>query len=98
MNPMDLAEAASKALAEPDTRGMPIVVKKGRLPRGFPRGRLLNQRENGDRLYLCDPRRVMDWLVRHGLVQVERPGDTRLMAAADEVLGHTDGSAWASDR
>ena len=89
MNPMDLAKAASKALAEPDTRGMPIVVKKGRL---------LNQRENGDRLYLCDPRRVMDWLVRHGLVQVERPGDTRLMAAADEVLGHTDGSALASDR
>ena len=81
MKPLELAATAARALAEPGTVGVVLTVPKGGLPRGFPRGELLNEMERGgvvERTYHFDPHRVIAWLIRNGLVVMERTGNTTL--------------------
>lgn len=81
MKPLELAATAARALAEPGTVGMLLTIPKGGMPRGFPRGELLNEMERGgrvERTYHFPPMKVIEWLVRNGLVIVERSGTNTL--------------------
>ena len=73
MTPLQMAVECSKAAAQ--GCGAVLVVPKGGMPKGFPRGELLNERDRGgvvERPYRFDPNRVLAWLVRNGLIAVER--------------------------
>lgn len=81
MKPLEMAATAARALAEPGTLGVVLTVPKGGMPRGFPRGELLNEMERGgrvERTYSFDPDRVIAWLIRNGLVEMERTGERTL--------------------
>ena len=43
MRPIAMAEACARAMTEPGTVGVVLTVQKGRMPRSFPRGELLNE-------------------------------------------------------
>lgn len=76
MTPLQMAQAAADALANGGpTAGVVLDVQKGGLPRSFPRGELLNERQQGRfvrRTYSFDPQRVIAWLLVNGLVEVEK--------------------------
>ena len=75
MTPLQMAEQAAKALAEPGTCGLILTIHKGGMPKGFPRGELLNEVQRGrivQRTYNFDPAKVLAWLVGNGLVVMER--------------------------
>ena len=75
MRPVEIAEAAAKAMAEPGTLGVILTIKKGSMPRGFPRGETLNETERGGavyRTYSIDPAKVLSWLVNNKLVEMQR--------------------------
>lgn len=77
MKPLELAATAAKALVEPGIIGVILTIPKGGLPKGFPRGNLLNEMlRNGrvERTYSFDPGKVIEWLLRNNLVEVERTG------------------------
>lgn len=81
MKPLELAATAARALAEPGTVGVVLTVPKGGLPRGFPRGELLNEMERSgrvERTYHFDPSKVIAWLLSNGLVEMERTGERTL--------------------
>ena len=81
MKPLELAAYAARALAGPGTIGLTLTVPKGGMPRGFPRGELLNEMQRGgvvERTYSFPPMKVIEWLVRNGLVVMERTGDKTL--------------------
>ena len=81
MTPLQMAEQAAKALAEPGTCGVILTIPKGKMPKGFPRGELLNEMERGgivQRTYNLDPAKVLAWLVVNGLLVMERTGDNVL--------------------
>lgn len=81
MKPLELAATAARAIAEPGTVGVVLTIPKGGMPRGFPRGELLNELERGgivERTYHFDPHRVIAWLIRNGLVTMERTGTNTL--------------------
>lgn len=81
VKPLDLAAMAAKAMAEPGAHGVLITIPKGSMPRGFPRGELLNEFERGGRIertYHFDPAKVIAWLIKNQLVEMERTGDNVL--------------------
>lgn len=81
MKPLELAATAARAIAEPGTVGVVLTVPKGGLPRDFPRGELLNEMKRAgcvERTYHFDPHKVIAWLIRNGLVVMERTGANTL--------------------
>lgn len=81
MNPLELAATAARALAEPGALGVVLTIPKGGMPRGFPRGELLNEMQRGgkvERTYHFCPSKVISWLMRNGLVEMERTGEQTL--------------------
>lgn len=75
MTPLEMAHVATRAISELGTLGGVLTVRKGGMPSGFPRGELLNEMERGgvvERTYSFDPTKVIAWLLRNGLVEVER--------------------------
>jgi hypothetical protein len=81
MSPLAMAREAAKAMAEPGTVGVVFTIPKGSMPKGFPRGELLNEMERGgivQRTYSFDPAKVIAWLIKNDLVVMERTGDTVL--------------------
>lgn len=77
MKPLELAEEAARALVEPGATGVVLVLPKGGMPKGFPRGELLNEMErNGrvERTYSFDPEKVLAWLLRHELIEMKADG------------------------
>ena len=73
MTPLQMAVECAQAAAQ--GCGAVLVVPKGGVPKGFPRGELLNERERGgvvERTYRFEPDRVLAWLVRNSLITVER--------------------------
>ena len=81
MTPLEMAANAARALAEPGTIGVVLTIPKGGMPRGFPRGELLNEMErNGrvERTYHFNPQKVIAWLIKNGLVEMERTNETTL--------------------
>ena len=79
MTPLQMAHECTQAAAQ--GCGAVLVVPKGFMPRGFPRGELLNEQwRDGmiERTYRFDPERVLSWLLRHGLVEIERTGERAL--------------------
>jgi hypothetical protein len=81
MKPLELAATAARALAEPGACGVVLTVPKGGLPRGFPRGELLNEMERAgrvERTYHFELSKVIAWLLRNGLVEMERTGERTL--------------------
>lgn len=76
MTPIEMATAAAQAMR--DGTGLTLTIPKGRYLRTFPRGELLNEaRRNGvvERTYRFDPERVLEWLVKNGLVEAEIQGE-----------------------
>lgn len=89
MSPLELAETALRALAEPGTVGVVLTIPKGGMPRGFPRGELLNEwRRNGqiERTYHFDPTKIIAWLVRNGLIEASRT-DERTLSLRQTAAG-----------
>lgn len=81
MKPLELAASAARAIAEPGTVGLLLTIQKGGLPRGFPRGELLNEAVRAGRIertYRFDPHKVIAWLIRNELVVMERTGPQTL--------------------
>lgn len=81
MSPLQMAHAAAEALAQPGHCGVILTAPKGAMPKTFPRGELLNERErNGvtERTYNFDPEKVIAWLVKNELVTMERTNDRML--------------------
>ena len=69
-----MAHAAASALAEPAEVGVLLTIPRGGMPRGFPRGELLNEVKRGgvvERTYSFPPRKVIGWLVANGLVSMD---------------------------
>lgn len=85
MTPLQMAEQAAKAMAEPGTCGVILTIPKGKMPKGFPRGELLNERERSgivERTYNFNPAKVLAWLVGNGLIKMDRTGDKVLTFTA----------------
>ena len=81
MTPLEMAAVAARAIAEPGTLGVVMTLRKGGMPRGFPRGELLNEMQRGgvvERTYSFDPARVIAWLLKNGLVEMERTDERTL--------------------
>ena len=75
MTPLQMAAAAAQALASPGTLGVSLTVRRGGLPKTFPRGELLNSMKRGghtESTYSFDPHKVIAWLLKNGLVEMER--------------------------
>lgn len=68
MTPQEMADAASAALRA----GQRItLMRRGRAPKGFPRGELLSEHYDGRRAYSYDPQKILAWLDKHRLIGVE---------------------------
>ncbi len=81
MTPLEMAAVAARAIAEPGTLGVVMTLRKGGMPRGFPRGELLNEMQRGgvvERTYSFDPAKVIAWLLKNGLVEMERTDERTL--------------------
>ena len=77
MKPIDIAKKAIETMTQPGTLGLTLVIPKGTLPKGFPRGELLDEtRRNGrvERTYSFAPEKVLEYLVRNGLIELDRNG------------------------
>ena len=74
MLPEQMADEARKAI-ETGTN-MTLTRRRGskRLP-GFPRGELLCENHNGRNVYSYNPKRVLAWLQKNGLIAEDETGD-----------------------
>ena len=71
MTPAQLATHAAKACA--DKTSLVLVIERGKYPRRFPRGELLNEHlEKGKpfRTYRFDAEVVLKWALKSGAVMV----------------------------
>jgi len=94
MTPLQLAASAAQALAEPGTVGVLLTIPKGGMPKGFPRGELLNEMERDgrvERTYHFPPGKIIEWLVKNGLVEVERTGDLLMTFREPNIQPMTHG-------
>ena len=81
MTPIQMAQAAAQALAQPAHCGVILTIPKGKMPKGFPKGELLNEFvRNGEvgRTYNFDPAKVIAWLIKNGMIVMTRTGDQTL--------------------
>ncbi len=89
MTPLEMAYAAAQAASVPGSLGVVLTIPKGKMPRGFPRGELLNEMVRDgvvERTYSFPPDRVLSFLVRNGLVRaVERDGNILRISAPEEA-------------
>lgn len=75
MTPIELATTCAHAMAGGPDLGVVLTIPKGGMPRTFPRGELLNERQVGktiERTYHFKPARVLDWMVANGLVVIRK--------------------------
>lgn len=77
MSPFDMltssVDAASKGI------GVTFTLEQGMMPPGFPRGELLNEMiRDGkiERTYRFNPIKVIGWMMKMGLVVMEREDKT----------------------
>jgi len=70
MSPTDLARDAAEAIAA--GTHMTLVRRRGaKAPKGFPRGELLAENDDGRNVYSYDPLRVLAWMKANGLIEVK---------------------------
>lgn len=79
MTPAEMVAACAEALKAAEGTDRPaevtFVMRKGGVPRTFPRGELLCERRvvsGVERVYRYRAERVLDWMARHGLAHVKR--------------------------
>ena len=85
MKPIEIANLAITAKLE--GRQVYLVIPKGKTPRGFPRGKLASEIcRNGriERVLWFDPDKLLSWLIRNGLITMERRGERGLVFSAVE--------------
>jgi hypothetical protein len=73
MTPAQLAAHAAKACV--DETSLVLVIERGRYPRRFPRGEILNEHlEHGKpfRTYRFDAEAVLKWLLKNGAVTMKQ--------------------------
>ena len=73
MTPAQLATHAAQACA--DETSLVLVIERGKYPRRFPRGELLNEHlENGKpfRTYRFNAETVLKWVMRSGTVVMKQ--------------------------
>jgi hypothetical protein len=78
MTPLQMAQEAVKALAQPSQCGVLLTIPHGKMLRGFPRGELLNEMERHgrvERTYSFEPIKIIEWLVSNELVVMEVDGN-----------------------
>lgn len=88
MKPIEMAKLAVDAMIEPGTLGVTLVMPKGKMPRGFPRGELLNEmNRNGivERTYSFNPEKVLAYLARNGLIAMERINEKAIVVQPIEM-------------
>ena len=88
MKPIQIAKSAVDAMIEPGTLGVTLVIPKGKMPRGFPRGELLNEiRRDGriERTYSFDPWKVLSYLVNNGLIELYRANGKEIIVKPVEI-------------
>jgi hypothetical protein len=78
MTPIEMAIKATQAMAQPGAIGVVLTIQKGKTPKGFPHGELLNEMERDgvvERTLAFNPEKVIGWLLRNGLVTMTREGN-----------------------
>ena len=68
MTPVQMFEECRTAMSQPGVCGVVLTASKGSLPKGFPRGELLNEmKRNGliERTYHYEPEKLLSWLVKN---------------------------------
>ena len=68
MTPKQMFEECKAAIDQASVCGVLLTIPKGSLPKGFPRGELLNEMtRNGsiERTYRYEPTKLLAWLVKH---------------------------------
>lgn len=76
MKPLELAQLAIAGMSRTPP-GVQLVIPQGKYPRPFPRGELLCELQNGDRVYLFSkPGKILECLISHDLITViKKDGD-----------------------
>lgn len=72
-----MAKGAIEAMTTPGMLGVVMTVEKGKMPKTFPKGELLNEMKRQgviQRTYSFPPKNVLDWLVKNRLLEVEESG------------------------
>jgi hypothetical protein len=95
MTPLEMATECAIAIRDGgigyyEPIGVILTIPKGRMPKGFPRGELLNECErNGkiERTYRFDPSKVLAWLISKGLIELKRVGELELALAEPAQKG-----------
>ena len=88
MTPVQMATECVRSLTGPGTIGVVLTIPKGKMPKGFPRGELLNEMERGgviERTYHFDSMRVLVWLTKRGLVVIRKEGERSMVIEAPNV-------------
>lgn len=78
MTPLSMAIECVRALREPGITGVVLTIPKGKTPKGFPRGEVLNEVERNGRIERTSSysaERVLFWLAKNDLVGVEVEGN-----------------------
>lgn len=83
MTPFSMAIAAATLLGEGGTHINLIPPKRGRLPKGFPRGEFLSETEHG-KIYAFDAMKVLLWLITTQVVSVSVEDGAIVIKAPDE--------------
>lgn len=69
MSPKQMYDAAIE-VKERNGFGLPLVLPRGfKRPQGFPRGELLCQNSQGQRVYSFDPDKIINWIKKYKLVE-----------------------------
>jgi len=85
MTPVEMARECARAMTEPGLTGVVLTIPKGKMPKSFPRGELLNEAErNGivERTLYFKPVKVLAWLIKNEKVVMTRLNSTTLQFEA----------------
>ena len=75
MTPIELFTLAIAGL-NANLPGVTLVFPSGKLPRGFPRGELLIEHPDGERVYSVHPEKLLHYLIKNRAVKmVSREGN-----------------------
>jgi hypothetical protein len=86
MTIQELFELAIQGLGAP-IPGVSLTIPRGKYPRHFPPGELLQEKQDGTRVYSFDPGTILGWMMQGGFVKAIRRGEN---IVEFELIGEGD--------
>jgi hypothetical protein len=80
-----MAAECMQAIARPENCFVVLTIAKGKMPKGFPRGELYNERTRlgiVERTYCFNAEKVLTWLVKNQLVVLRKTGERSMVIEA----------------